>query len=55
MKQTIPLLRLTSTLVHPNRVVEEMVVFVQSFHEVTVLEFNGDALLRHFRSTYNAQ
>lgn len=37
-----------------SRVVEDIAVFVESFKEVhAVVEFNGDALLRHFKAAYN--
>ncbi|KAL4108954.1 hypothetical protein PRIC1_000662 [Phytophthora ramorum] len=35
------------------RVVEDIEMFVQSFNEVTELSFDGDALLNHFKNTYN--
>jgi hypothetical protein len=33
-------------------VVDDMAAFVQSFGDVKEVEFNGDALLRHFRAAY---
>ncbi|TMW63355.1 hypothetical protein Poli38472_002296 [Pythium oligandrum] len=37
------------------RVVEDIALFTQSFVEVTAVEFDGDALLRHFKSVYDVQ
>ncbi|KAJ0409759.1 hypothetical protein ATCC90586_001072 [Pythium insidiosum] len=37
------------------RVVEDIALFVRSFTEVTAAEFDGDALVRHFKAAYNVQ
>ncbi|GLD93099.1 hypothetical protein PINS_up001691 [Pythium insidiosum] len=37
------------------RVVEDISLFVRSFTEVTAVEFDGDALVRHFKTAYNVQ
>lgn len=36
------------------RVLEDITVFVESFKEVSEMEFNGDALLRYFRAAYSS-
>uniref|UniRef100_K3WKA6 Vacuolar protein sorting-associated protein 54 n=1 Tax=Globisporangium ultimum (strain ATCC 200006 / CBS 805.95 / DAOM BR144) TaxID=431595 RepID=K3WKA6_GLOUD len=36
------------------RVMEDIAAFVESFKEVNAVEFNGDALLRHFKAAYSA-